>query len=328
MSKRATIGRTLQGFSSNKHTGKDTNTRKQVFTLLSGKEVEFTLEHIPFEKLESVLFVDMENNGRDQSALTEASVKPIIDTIITHQYFPAIGRKINDKIEILDGSRRWAAAKIAGVGLDILVPDEYIESPDARYLTKTIQTAKEHSLRELGIWLIAEKDKRKLDQKQLAEKEGMSAAKVSRAIQCASVPAEMLSIFPVQSDLTYPDFKSLLGMASFIEKENLNLSVFLDMVKDDIKEVKEVNKDDVKDYIIGGYNKAFRIFKKDHADKQSDGADAKDIIIEKLWEFEGKNSFARKKTKKRGFSYEFGQVPKDLQKKLDAAIKKTLEDNC
>ncbi|MCL1127771.1 ParB family protein [Shewanella surugensis] len=327
MQKRATIGRTLQGFSSNKHIDKNTNTRKQVFTLISGKKVEFTLENIPYEKLESTLFVDMENNGRDQSALTEASLKPITDTIITHQYFPAIGRKVGDKIEILDGSRRLGAAKIARVGLDVLVPDEDIEAPDARHLTKTIQTAKEHSLRELGLWLIVEKNKKGLDQKQLAKKEGMSAAKVSRAIQCASVPSEMLSAFPIQSDLTYPDFKNLLDMSSFIDKENLELSVLSDKVKDDIKEADEVNKDDIKDYIIACYNKTFRILKKEHDDKLG-GAGPKDVVIEKLWEFEGKNSFARKKTKKRGFSYEFGHIPRELQKKLDEAIKKTLEDNC
>lgn len=98
-------------------------------------------------------------NGRDQSALTKESVSDIIRTINLQRLFPAIGRRIDGKIEILDGSRRHAAAIFCGVGLDILVTNTNISLGDARQLAADIQTAREHNIREIGLRLIQLREK-------------------------------------------------------------------------------------------------------------------------------------------------------------------------
>lgn len=43
-----------------------------------------------------------------------------------------------------------------------------------------------------------------------------------------------------------------------------------------------------------------------------------------LWDFEDKNTYARKRMKGRGFSYEFNRVPKELQELLDSKINEIL----
>jgi len=44
----------------------------------------------------------------------------------------------------------------------------------------------------------------------LTELEGLSQAKVTRALQAAAVPQELISLFPVQSELSFSDYKILL----------------------------------------------------------------------------------------------------------------------
>ncbi|KTG78203.1 chromosome partitioning protein ParB, partial [Klebsiella pneumoniae] len=70
-------------------------------------------------------------------------------TINLQQFFPAIGRVINGCIEVLDGSRR-AACIFSGAKFEILVTEDEISLEDARQLAKDIQTAREHTLREIG----------------------------------------------------------------------------------------------------------------------------------------------------------------------------------
>lgn len=82
-----------------------------------------------------------------------------------NNFFPAIGHKINGKIEILDGSRRRAAALLCHVGLSVLVTDSEISNDDARQLALDIQTSKEHNLREVGLRLL------KLREKGMSQKE-------------------------------------------------------------------------------------------------------------------------------------------------------------
>ncbi|MGF1860578.1 ParB/RepB/Spo0J family partition protein [Photobacterium profundum] len=132
-------------------------------------------------------YVELETNGRDQEALTEASLVDITRTIGLQQFFPAIGRRINNKIEIIDGSRRRVAALIKAVGLNVLVTDVSISLADARQLASDIQTAKEHNLREVGLRLLLLRENG-MNQKEIAAIEGFSTAKVTRAIQAATVP--------------------------------------------------------------------------------------------------------------------------------------------
>lgn len=100
--------------------------------------------------------------------MTPESLIDITRTIKLQQFFPVIGFRANGKIEILDGSRRRAAALICHVGLMILVTESEISSEDARQLAADIQTAKEHNLREVGLRLLQLREKailKKISQK-------------------------------------------------------------------------------------------------------------------------------------------------------------------
>lgn len=61
--------------------------------------------------------------------------------------------------------------------------------------TKDIQTAKEHNIREIGLRLLSLKESG-LNQKEIAEQEGLSQAKVTRAVQAATVPQELIDLPP------------------------------------------------------------------------------------------------------------------------------------
>ncbi len=91
-----------------------------------------------------------------------------------------------------------------------MVTEEHLSADEARQLAKDIQTAKEHNLREIGLRLIALKESG-FNQKEIAELEGLSQAKVTpRALQAAAVPQDLISLFPVQSELSFSDYKLLL----------------------------------------------------------------------------------------------------------------------
>ncbi|MDZ0930369.1 hypothetical protein M2T90_27325, partial [Klebsiella pneumoniae] len=89
--KRKTIGRQLNTQAS---IAEMTDTgRSQVFTLKTGRKVTFRFVRVPASEVESKTFVNQENNGRDQLALTRESLKSIIQTIKFQQFFPCIGIK-------------------------------------------------------------------------------------------------------------------------------------------------------------------------------------------------------------------------------------------
>lgn len=314
--KRPTIGRT---FSGSPLSNVSTDNYRQIFTLASGKKAVFMFETIPAEDIAERSFVSLATNGRDQAGVTEESLQDIIRTIRLQQFFPAIGRIIDGKIEILDGSRRRAAALICHVDLNVLVTQDDIDMDDARKLAADIQTAKEHNLREIGLRLLLLRDSG-MNQKEIAQSERLSPAKITRAIQAASVPEIMLELFPVQYELTYPDYKLLLDIDEQLRLRSLELEVFVDSVRTQIEKIPNANKlvsDELKNEII----KSFR-----HV---LDGILAKPekqaVVIEKLWDFEEKDKYARKRIKGRAFSYEFSRLPKELQVELDRLILHTMK---
>ncbi|HHL2713250.1 TPA: ParB family protein [Yersinia enterocolitica] len=314
--KRPTIGRT---FSGSPLSNVSTDNYRQIFTLASGKKAVFMFETIPAEDIAERSFVSLATNGRDQAGVTEESLQDIIRTIRFQQFFPAIGRIIDGKIEILDGSRRRAAALICHVDLNVLVTQDDIDMDDARKLAADIQTAKEHNLREIGLRLLLLRDSG-MNQKEIAQSERLSPAKVTRAIQAASVPEMMLELFPVQYELTYPDYKLLLDIDEQLRLRSLELETFVDSVRTQIEKIPNANElvsDELKHEII----KSFR-----HV---LDGILAKPekqvAVVEKLWDFEEKDKYARKRIKGRAFSYEFSRLPKELQVELDRLILHTMK---
>lgn len=295
--------------------------RSQVFTLKTGRKVTFTLLRVPASEVSETTFVDQETNGRDQLALTKESLKPIIKTIKFQQFFPCIGVQQGERIEILDGSRRRASVIQVHAGLDVMVTDDHLSPDEARQLAKDIQTAKEHNLREIGLRLQSLKQSG-LSQKEIAELEGMSQPKVTRALQAAAVPQELISLFPVQSELSFSDYKTLLEISDNLTEREITLqqlvesiSEQLDRLIDDVQLPDDEQKASVLRLILKSSQLLISAPPKDKP------------VISSLWSFEEKDKFARKRIKGRTLTYEFNRMPKELQDELDQAINEVLERN-
>ena len=315
--KRKTIGRTLSA-STLTHLATDQK-HSQRFMLKSGKSAIFYLTDIPADELAEKTFVRFLVNGRDQNALTPESLADITRTIKLQQFFPAIGHKINGKIEILDGSRRRAAALLCHVGLSVLVTDSEISNDDARQLALDIQTSKEHNLREVGLRLLKLREKG-MSQKEIALFENLSAAKVTRAIQAASVTDDIIALFPVQSELAYSDYKLLLTIDQLIDSKKLIKQDIINDVNERIKRLIDINKiapDELKKTILTTL--------KNITEQLASKNKKNEVTVKQLWDFEDKNTYARKRVKDRGFSYEFNRMPKQLQEKLDQTIQTVMQ---
>jgi len=292
---------------------------ERVFTLKSGAEARFTLNKVLHDDIETQTYVDSSINGRDQALLTPESVRDIARTIKLQQFFPAIGREVEGRIEVLDGSRRRAACIYNGTPFEVLVTRDEITLTDARQLAIDIQTAKEHTLRELGkrLKLMYAED---MNQSEIAAAEGLSAAKVTRAYQAASVPDEMIAVFPSISELSINDYQTLLDIAEKAKAKHMSIETLAAAVRERISNDVAYASDDpsVKAKIIG-------YFRAENADaKNSRGI--KKVVTEKIADFKDKKQFARKKTdaEKRLVTYEFSRLPSTYQAELDAAVKEVI----
>lgn len=314
--KRQTIGRTFTAPVINNKL--EAESFKQVFTLSSGKKAVFTKITLPAAEVESKTFVLQEVNGRDQSALTPESLKDIMRTIALQQFFPAIGVRQGERIEILDGSRRRASALLKRVGLDVLVTDEALSITEARKLAQDIQTAREHNIREVGMRLLTLKQSG-LTQKEIAEAEGLSQAKVTRALQAASVSSELLSLFPIQSELSFSDYKVLLTAEELLVSNQRSVSELIENISSVVSGLREPSllaADEVKTKILTVI--------RDEATVLGEPAKGEAVVITPLWQFSDKNKYARKKIRGRMFSYEFNRVSPELQGAIDDAVKAVL----
>ena len=295
--------------------------RSQVFTLKTGRKITFRFVRVPASDVESKTFVNQEINGRDQLALTRESLKSIIQTIKFQQLFPCIGIQQGEKIEILDGSRRRASAIYIRTGLDIMVTDELLSADEARHLAKDIQTAKEHNLREIGLRLMALKASG-FNQKEIAELEGLSQAKVTRALQAAAVPQELISLFPVQSELSFSDYKILLEVNEKLSEKGLTSEGLIQSVSDQhnaILSEYDRPEDEQKASILKLISQASQTLIAPPPKEKS--------VISALWTFEEKDKFARKRVKGRTLTYEFSRMSKVVQDELDKAINEVLDRN-
>ncbi|EBZ0493708.1 ParB/RepB/Spo0J family partition protein [Salmonella enterica subsp. enterica serovar Infantis] len=319
MSKRPTIGRQL-----NSQIAAEVLTsaeRTQFFTLKTGRKAKFTFYTVPAQKVADKTYVKQETNGRDQSALTKYSLKDIIKTIKFQQFFPCIGVWEDNKtetIEILDGSRRRAAAIFAHTPLDVMVTSEPLSADEARQLAKDIQTAKEHNLREVGVRLLSLKEAG-LSQKEIAEQEGISQSKVTRAMQAASVPQELVSLFPVQSELSLNDYRALLELSETFNDKGIEFSQLIETISNKLDSIianVSYAEDERKSAIL-------RLITQSSVSLIA--APVKDKpVISSLWSFEDKDRFARKRVKGRTFTYEFNRLSKEIQQDLDQAIENVL----
>lgn len=312
------MGRTLGNSSFSKMLSETESAR--TFTLKSGATARFTLTKILHDDIETQTYVDATINGRDQAFLTEESVSDISRTIKLQQFFPAIGREVDGRIEVLDGSRRRAACLYSGMPFEVLVTKDELSLSDARQLAIDIQTAKEHTLRELGNRLKLMYPEH-INQSDIATAEGLSPAKVTRAFQAASVPDEMIAVFPSVGELSINDYKTLLDIAEKAASRQISVRELAAGVRERIAHDALTEHDDpaVKAKIIGYFRAA-------SAEPKST-RDAKKVVTEKIAEFSDKKQFARKKTdaEKRLVTYEFSRLPAAWQAELDDAVKAVIE---
>lgn len=308
------LGRQLGNSSFSKKLNETGNER--VFVLKSGNEARFNLINILHDDIETQTYVDNAVNGRDQAFLTPESVSDIARTIRLQQFFPAIGREVEGRIEVLDGSRRRAACLFNDTSFEVLVTKDELSLTDARQLAIDIQTAKEHTLRELGKRLqLMYPDE--MNKSEIAELEGLSAAKVTRAYQAAAVPDEMIAVFPSVSELSINDYQTLLDIAERAQVQNVSVEELTAAVRERIGSDVTYTSDDpsVKTKIIG-------YFRAENANTKTTRG-SKRVVTEKIAEFKDKKQFARKKTdsEKRVVTYEFSRLPASYQAELDAAVR-------
>lgn len=288
----------------------------RTFTLKSGKQAKFVKTVVLSGEIESKTFVDASVNGRDQAMLSRESVSDISRTIKLQQFFPAIGREVNGRIDILDGTRRRAACIYNNVKFEILVTKDDIELADARQLAKDIQTAREHSLRELGKRLEVTYGT-SMTKDEIALAENLSPAKVTRAFQAASIPDEMISVFPVINDISLSDYQFLMKLAEEVNNKKTPVKEFMEKVRQQLMTFP--------DYPAIDKSKVLAVLRAES--KALRTRPVKAVETKKLRDFADRNQFARKKTdsKKRLVVYEFSRISTEVQSEIDEAIKRILE---
>lgn len=116
----------------------------------------------------------------------------------------------------------------------------------------------------------------------------MSQAKVTRAIQYASVPNNIVTVFPVIAELSYLDYKALLDVTVNIKKNKLSIDGVVSCVRDESQNMdrnKLVAPDEMKLIII----KLFKDFSSNNIKKTAQEKQQ----VSPLWNFKDKDSFAQ-----------------------------------
>ncbi|HFT1963333.1 TPA: ParB/RepB/Spo0J family plasmid partition protein [Enterobacter ludwigii] len=183
-----------------------------------GRDVKFTLETVPGNLVEGTTRV-WAGNERDQDLLTEESLDDLIPSfLLTGQQNPAFGRRVTEGIEVADGSRRRKTAILTSSDYRVLVGDLDDEQMDA--LCKLGNDYRPTSAYERGKRYAA-----RLTQEfggnisALAEAENISRKIISRCMNTAKLPKELIALFSHPGELSARAGEAL--HKSFSEKEDL-----------------------------------------------------------------------------------------------------------
>ncbi|VFS25032.1 ParB family [Serratia liquefaciens] len=148
---------------------------------------------------------------------------------------------------------------------------------------------------------------------------GYLRAKVTRALQAAAVPQDLISLFPVQSELSFSDYKLLLEVNEKLSEKGLTPEELIQSVSaqlDAILSDGERPEDEQKASILKLISQAL-----------IDPSPKEKSVVSPLWSFEEKDKFARKRVKGRMLTYEFSRMSKVIQDELDKAINEVLDRN-
>ncbi|STX11984.1 plasmid-partitioning protein [Klebsiella pneumoniae] len=158
-----------------------------------GRNVNFKLETIPADKVEMATMVWL-GNERDQDLLNETSLADLVPSFLTSgQQNPAFARKTAGIIEVADGSRRRKTAIITGCDYRVLVGD--LDDEQMQWLSQIGNDYRPTSAYERG-----KKYQRRLKDfdgsvKALAEAEGVDRNIITRCINTAGLPKDIIAIF-------------------------------------------------------------------------------------------------------------------------------------
>ena len=292
-----------------------------VWQLASGNTATFNEVTLSYKQVSNETFVTFDVNGRDQSLLTAESLSDL-SSLEFQQFYPAVGREIDGKVDVLDGSRRraWFLLQKGHVKtFRILVTQDEISVSDAKALAKQLQTAKEHNLREIGQQCIAIKSANaEITQAEIAKQVGLSQAGVSKAMKAASIDEKLVKLFPVVNALSHPDY-ALLDKVMKTCEDKKQISSFVKKIEQGLVNIQaEYSLEDQKDAIVSAIKAELKVAEAKNATDEAE--------VTPLAKFDSKGMFARKRVKGRNFSYEFGRLSKEMQNKLDEAIAKVLEE--
>ncbi|ELP5717366.1 ParB/RepB/Spo0J family plasmid partition protein (plasmid) [Enterobacter asburiae] len=185
-----------------------------------GRDVKFTLETVPGNVVERTTRV-WAGNERDQDLLTEESLDDLIPSfLLTGQQNPAFGRRVEEGIEVADGSRRRKTAILTASDYRVLVGDLDDEQMDALCKlgndyrpTSAYERGKRYATRlnsEFGGNISS-----------LAAAENISRKIITRCINTAKLPKELIALFSHPGELSARAGDAL--QKSFSEKEDLLL---------------------------------------------------------------------------------------------------------
>lgn len=166
-----------------------------------GRDVTFTLETVVPGMVEKATMV-WAGNERDQSLLTQAALDDLIPSFLTSgQQNPAFGRKISGIIEIADGSRRRQTAIFTGSEYRVLVGE--LDDKQMAWLSEIGNDYRPTSAYERG-----KRYARRLENEfdgnisKLAEEEGIDRKIITRCVNAARLPREIIGLFAHPGELS------------------------------------------------------------------------------------------------------------------------------
>ncbi|HIF9186504.1 TPA: ParB family protein [Photobacterium damselae] len=288
--------------------GIEAATNEVEWILESGKKETFVEVKLSYEQVKKETFIDFKVNGRDQGLLNQNNLSDL-STLDYQQFYPAIGCRNENLINILDGSRRRAyflLKKGAIKSFTVLIAKGNISQSDAKALAKSLQSAKEHNLYEIGKRCELYKEAGFKSQEEIANVLGISRTKVTRAMQAALIGRDLYELFNDVNELTVKDYAALNKIEKILTSRE-DRAELLSTVKSDSMDTK-----DIIDALLA----------QTKATKKPIPA----VSIMTLVEFDDKNKHARKKIKGRNVNYEFGRLSTFEQEQIDKAIQSVLNE--
>ncbi|OEF91671.1 ParB family protein [Vibrio splendidus] len=274
--------------------------------LASGATAMFLEVELTYEQVKESTLVEFDINGRDQQYLTADNLNDL-STMDYQQFYPAIAIRKHGKVSFLDGSRRRAYFLLQKGRIPhftVLVSDDDITPADAKALAKSIQTAKEHNLYELGKRFLLMKDAG-MTQQEIASSFSISQSRVSKAMKAATISQELYALFYDINELSGADYAELAKIDTYLLRSEKNYLSNLDIEKGSV------------DSVMVQLRKLV-----------SSKTEKPKPVTVSLVTFEDKNKFAKKTYNKdtRRTTYDFQRLTMVQQAQIDEAISRLMDD--